>query len=75
MGFSRQKYWSGVPLPSPRNLPGLIKMVGCMADLERALSFLPVLEWHSKASELPMPQMPRNTEVSKENYSPEGSTV
>ena len=41
-------------------------MVGCMADLERALSFLPVLEWHSKASELPMPQMPRNTEVSKE---------
>ena len=74
-GFSRQEYWSGVPLPSPRNLPGLIKMVGCMADLERALSFLPVLEWHSKASELPMPQMPRNTEVSKENYSPEGSTV
>ena len=21
MGFSRQEYWSGVPLPSPRNLP------------------------------------------------------
>ena len=26
MGFSRQKYWSGVPLPSPRKrLPNLIK--------------------------------------------------
>ena len=21
MGFSRQKYWSGLPFPSPRNLP------------------------------------------------------
>ena len=21
MGFSRQEYWSGVPLPSPRDLP------------------------------------------------------
>ena len=21
MGFSRQEYWSGLPLPSPRNLP------------------------------------------------------
>ena len=21
MGFSRQKYWSGLPLPSPRDLP------------------------------------------------------
>ena len=21
MGFSRQKYWSGQPLPSPRDLP------------------------------------------------------
>jgi len=62
-----------VPLPSPRNPPG--KIVGCLESLERALSFLPVLEWHSKASELPMPQMPRDTEVSTENYSPEGPTV
>ena len=22
MGFSRQEYWSGLPLPSPGNLPG-----------------------------------------------------
>ena len=22
MGFSRQKYWSGLPFPSPRDLPG-----------------------------------------------------
>ena len=22
MGFSRQEYWSGVPLPTPRDLPG-----------------------------------------------------
>ena len=24
MGFSRQEYWSGVPLPSPGDLPNLI---------------------------------------------------
>ena len=24
MGFSRQEYWSGVPLPSPRTLPNLV---------------------------------------------------
>ena len=23
MGFSRQEYWSGVPLPSPTNMPAL----------------------------------------------------
>ena len=23
-GFSRQEYWSGLPCPSPRDLPGLI---------------------------------------------------
>ena len=22
MGFSRQEYWSGLPFPSPRDLPG-----------------------------------------------------
>ena len=25
MGFSRQKYWSGVPLPSPTNLDSILK--------------------------------------------------
>ena len=25
MGFSRQEYWSGVPLPSPTNLDSILK--------------------------------------------------
>ena len=27
MEFSRQEYWSGVPLPSPKNLLGFIKKI------------------------------------------------
>ena len=27
MGFSRQEYWSGVPLPSPTSMLGLIKII------------------------------------------------
>ena len=29
MGFSRQQYWSGVPLPSPRAWKDTCKVVGC----------------------------------------------
>jgi len=27
MGFSRQEYWSGVPLPSPNTVRGGLKLV------------------------------------------------
>ena len=27
MGFSRQKYWSGLPFPSPGNLPNIYFLV------------------------------------------------
>ena len=30
MGFSRQEYWSGVPLPSPKNLYILVQMSGSL---------------------------------------------
>ena len=28
MGFSRQEYWSGVPLPSPTEEPGRLQLMG-----------------------------------------------
>ena len=28
MGFSRQEYWSGVPLPSPTGRPGMLQFMG-----------------------------------------------
>ena len=34
MGFSRQKYWSGVPLPSPMNLHGPLWMFIGRTDVE-----------------------------------------
>ena len=30
MGFSRQEYWSGVPLPSPHSLPRQCQIVPCL---------------------------------------------
>ena len=33
MGFSRQEYWSGLPLPSPMNLLGDHKWWGLMTDM------------------------------------------
>ena len=41
MGFSRQEYWSGVPLPSPCWAPGLI---GFISRLEESLIIYEVLE-------------------------------
>ena len=32
MGFSRQEYWSGVPLPSPLRETTLVKFLGCLRD-------------------------------------------
>ena len=32
MGFSRQQYWSGLPLPSPRDLPNPEIEPGCPAS-------------------------------------------
>ena len=33
MGFSRQEYWSGVPLPSPKNKNKLKKIILAFQDL------------------------------------------
>ena len=41
MGFSRQKYWSGLPLPSPGYLPGAGIKPGSPALQEDALPFEP----------------------------------
>ena len=46
MGFSRQVYWSGVPLPSPDPMPtqGKLKWFSTNAFLlQKLLSFLPLL--------------------------------
>jgi len=44
MGFSRQEYWSGVPLPSPRKLLELTnkysKMTGYKINTQKPLAFL-----------------------------------
>ena len=44
MGFSRQEYWSGVPLPSPRKLLELIneysKVAGWKINTQKSLAFL-----------------------------------
>ena len=34
MGFSRQEYWSGLPFPSPGNLPnpGILNLLGCATE-------------------------------------------
>ena len=42
MGFSRQEYWSGVPLPSPHCLPGGDKTlrVCCFHGIRQTLSLL-----------------------------------
>ena len=32
MGFSRQEYWSGLPFPSPEDLPDPGVQVSCTAD-------------------------------------------
>ena len=50
-GFSRQEYWSGVPLPSPHGLLGIQKMSIQMSTggrgqgnyMERALGFPQIL--------------------------------
>ena len=47
MGFSRQEYWSGLPLPPPGDLPDPgIKLVSLSAPALRADS-LPLSPWGS----------------------------
>ena len=42
MGFSRQEYWSGVPLPSPGDLPNLGIELGSPAFQADALTAEPL---------------------------------
>ena len=44
MAFSRQEYWSGVPFPSPRNLPDLGMESGSPALQEDSLLCEPLRE-------------------------------
>ena len=45
MGFSRQEYWSGLPFPSPGDLPnpGIETRVSCIAD--RRFTSEPLYSW------------------------------
>ena len=52
MGFSRQEYWSGLPFPSPGNLP----------DSEIEPGF-PVLETDASTSEPPGKPLPKNSDI------------
>ena len=47
MGFSRQEYWSGVPLPSPKLCPTLLQLHGSQARILEwiALSFFRWSSW------------------------------
>ena len=51
MGFSRQEYWSGVPLPSPLELAALVnipaQMFSCLSSFVKIiiLSLFPHLLW------------------------------
>ena len=40
MGFSRQEYWSGVPLPSPVTGLAFIKIVSRISSLNFVVSFI-----------------------------------
>ena len=59
MGFSRQKYWSGVPLPSPTNLDSIVKsrdiILPTKVRLVKAMVFLVVMyrceSWTVKKAE------------------------
>ena len=41
IGFSRQEYWSGLPFPSPGDLPDLVIEPGSSADEAGSLLFEP----------------------------------
>ena len=49
MGFSRQEYWSGLPFPSPRDLPdpGLVYVSPALADRFFFLSLVLLLSLNS----------------------------
>ena len=42
MGFSRQKYWSGVPLPSPKEAWASIKKIEMRSSMEAKIRRLPL---------------------------------
>ena len=48
IGFSRQEYWSGVPLPSPTNLAGVFKFIPttCEDRLGLLVSFILIVKNH-----------------------------
>ena len=55
MGFSRQEYWSGVPLPSPIRRPGVRKTKGT-GEKKKTLSILRIKkEWREQSSEVRIP--------------------
>ena len=47
MGFSRQEYWSGVPLPSPMGGPRDCR-IKCKSDREREISYDTTYMWNLK---------------------------
>ena len=64
MGFSRQEYWSGVPLPSPNIDPRLVEIrtlkmletsLGCQSIWELSTSWWGPAPWTLESSCLPRP--------------------
>ena len=57
MGFSRQKYWSGVPLPSPKTCTRRSKMTQFITIRDKKLHWCPSEEmhklWHGHKPEYP----------------------
>ena len=45
MGFSRQEYWSGLPCPSPGDLPNLTTELASPAALALQVDSLPLSQW------------------------------
>ena len=48
MGFSRQKYWSGVPLPSPLSANLNRKLIGCQCMPDKENKESPFSGWVDK---------------------------
>ena len=71
MGFSRQEYWSGVPLPSPSWKLTILKIF-CFSK-SRALYlcvaplFTPILKWHDWLSSETLEEKPESTYFQLQN--------
>ena len=64
MGFSRQEYWSGVPVPSPSDLPRKVTWLAAWVGRTQASPSLPVIWINYKHSCSPPPGLCWTTHLS-----------